>query len=303
MKRLILVLFAALAGPAPLFIPTHGAAATAYAQTPAAPAATAGQTDPATTAEAADMAAADASTEVPAAETDAAAPALLWDRANTAYINGDYRAAAETYEELLAQGLVSVKLCYNLANAYFKADRLGKAILFYRRALRLAPGNGDIRYNLSVAEARTKDNIERIPEFFLVAWLRSVRHTMGCTAWTILSLLFLTCALGFFLFFLLAQRLSWRKTGFYGTLVAAVLFVTATLFAAAERRGMLDRTSAVVMPASAAVKSSPDNSATDLFLLHEGTVVTITDRLDDWCEIVIDDGKKGWIKNRKIEIV
>lgn len=126
---------------------------------------------------------------------------------------------------------------------------------------------------------------------------------MGCTAWTILSLLFLTCALGFFLFFLLAQRLSWRKTGFYGTLVAAVLFVTATLFAAAERRGMLDRTSAVVMPASAAVKSSPDNSATDLFLLHEGTVVTITDRLDDWCEIVIDDGKKGWIENRKIEIV
>ena len=269
MKRLILVLFAALAGPAPLFIPTSGAAATAYAQTPAAPAATAGQTDPATTAEAADMAAADASTEVPAAETDAAAPALLWDQANTAYINGDYRAAAETYEELLAQGLVSVKLCYNL----------------------------------SVAEARTKDNIERIPEFFLVAWLRSVRHTMGCTAWTILSLLFLTCALGFFLFFLLAQRLSWRKTGFYGTLVAAVLFVTATLFAAAERRGMLDRTSAVVMPASAAVKSSPDNSATDLFLLHEGTVVTITDRLDDWCEIVIDDGKKGWIENRKIEIV
>ncbi len=53
------------------------------------------------------MAAADASTEVSAAETDAAAPALLWDRANTAYINGDYRAAAETYEELLAQGLVS----------------------------------------------------------------------------------------------------------------------------------------------------------------------------------------------------
>ena len=89
----------------------------------------------------------------------------LWDRANTAYINGDYRGAAEIYGEILDRGLGSVKLYYNLANACFKEGQTGRAILFYRRALRLAPGNDDIRYNLSVAEARTKDTIERIPEF------------------------------------------------------------------------------------------------------------------------------------------
>lgn len=66
---------------------------------------------------------------------------------------------------------------------------------------------------------------------------------------------------------------------------------------------MLDRSQAVVMSASVAVKSSPDKSATDLFVLHEGTVVRIVDRLDEWCEIVIDDGKKGWLESRKIEII
>lgn len=290
MKRLIPIVLLALATSAALLAPARGHAQDAAPQTsaesPAAAAETAG--DPA-----------GEHLEAPATTT----PDGLWDRANTAYINGDYRTAAETYEQLLAQGPVSVKLYYNLANAYFKSDRPGKAILYYRRALRLAPGNGDIRYNLSVAEARTKDNIERIPEFFAVTWLRGIRQTMGCTAWTVLSLLLLSGGLAFLLLFLLAQRLSWRKTGFYGTLVAMLLFVAATLFAAAERRSMLDRTEAVVMPASAAVKSSPDNSATDLFLLHEGTVVKVTDRLDDWCEIVIDDGKKGWIENRKIEII
>ena len=55
--------------------------------------------------------------------------------------------------------------------------------------------------------------------------------------------------------------------------------------------------------ASTAVKSSPDKSSTDLFVLHEGTVVTITDRLDGWCEVVIADGKKGWVEGRKIEII
>ena len=215
----------------------------------------------------------------------------LWNKANTAYINGDFHAAADTYEELLSRGVSSMKLYYNLGNAYFKDDRIGKAILYYNRALRLAPGNDDIRYNLSV------------PEFFFVTWMRDIRHMMGCTAWSLLSLALLACMLGLFLVYLLAQRISLRKAGFYGTVVAALLFMLTTWFAVGERREMLDDTSAVVMTASTAVKSSPDKSSTDLFVLHEGTVVTITDRLDGWCEVVIADGKKGWVEGRKIEII
>lgn len=238
------------------------------------------------------------------AESEASPTAeRLWDRANTAYINGDFHLAAETYEQIVDRGLGSVKLYYNLANACFKEDRLGKAILYYERALRLAPGNDDIRYNLSVAEARTKDNIEDIPEFFLTTWLRGVRHAMGCTAWSLLSLAMLAAMLALFLLYLLAQRLTLRKAGFYGTVIAALLFMLTTWFAVGERREMLDDTRAVVMTASTSVKSSPDKSATDLFVLHEGTVVTVTGRLDNWCEIAIADGKKGWLECKKIETI
>lgn len=64
----------------------------------------------------------------------------LWNKANTAYINGDFHAAADAYEELLSRGVSSMKLYYNLGNAYFKDDRIGKAILYYNRrcALRRA---------------------------------------------------------------------------------------------------------------------------------------------------------------------
>ena len=230
-------------------------------------------------------------------------PEQLWDRASTAYINGDYSAAVDAYEQLVAQGWSSAKLYYNLANAYFKEERLSRAILFYRRALRLDPGNDDARYNLNVAEARTKDKIEQVPEFFLTGWFRGIRRTMNCTAWSVLSLLVLACGLGMFLLYRLAQRLSWRKAGFYGALVAALLFVLTTGFAVGERRSQLDRSEAVVMSSSAAVKSAPDKSATDLFVLHEGTSVRITDRLDNWCEITIADGKKGWVERSKIEAV
>ncbi|WP_418982062.1 SH3 domain-containing protein [Alistipes sp.] len=244
-------------------------------------------------------------TSAPAAGRPAAenTPERLWDEAGTAYINGNYHGAVEAYEELASRGLSSAKLFYNLGNAYFKEDRIGKAVLYYRRALRLAPGSDDIRYNLSVVEARTKDNIEQIPEFFLTEWMRGVRRTMSCTAWSVLSLAALALALALFLVFLLAQRLTLRKAGFYGTLAAALLFAAATWFAAGERRQMLDRSEAVVMSSSVAVKSSPDKSATDLFVLHEGTVVEVTDRLDAWSEVTIADGKKGWLESRAIEVI
>lgn len=164
--------------------------------------------------------------------------------------------------QILARGLSSMKLYYNLANAYFKEGQLGRSILFYHRALRLAPGNDDIRYNLSVAEARTKDNIEQIPEFFFTEWMRGVRRLMSCTAWSVFSLAALVCALALFLAYLLAQRLPLRKAGFYGTLVAAAVFMLTSWFAMGERREMLDDTQAVVMSLSTAVKSSPDKSAT-----------------------------------------
>ena len=123
--------------------------------------------------------------------------------------------------------------------------------------------------------------------------MRGVRRLMSCTAWSVFSLAALVCALALFLAYLLAQRLSLRKTGFYGTLVAVAVFMLTSWFAMGERREMLDDTQAVVMSLSTAVKSSPDKSATDLFVLHEGTLVEITDRLDNWCEITIADGKKG----------
>ena len=227
----------------------------------------------------------------------------MWDAANTAYINNEYGRARDIYEAILQRGERSAKLYYNLANACFKHEELGQAILYYHRALRLAPGDADIRYNLSVAEARTKDTIDRIPEFFLTTWLRALRQTMSATAWSVWSILWLVVMLALVLFYLLAQRLSLRKMGFYGMAVALLCFVVTTWFAAVSRTEQIGEHEAVVVSLSAAVKASPDSAATDLFVLHEGTLVEVTNRLGDWCEVMIADGKKGWTESRRIEVI
>ena len=224
-----------------------------------------------------------------------------WEAGNKAYIDGNYEKAIEEYNAIIEGGEYSMELYYNLANAYFKQGEMGKAILYYNKALRIAPSQEDVRHNLALAEAQTKDRIAVIPEFFLHRWLRVVRNAMSCTAWSVLSLASFALLLAFALLFLLASRIGWRKGGFYGALCALLLFIATTSFAVSSRNDMLTHDEAVVMASALPVKSSPDRSATDLFVLHEGTKVRIVTEVDEWCEVAIADGKKGWCEKRNIE--
>ena len=226
-----------------------------------------------------------------------------WEMGNKAYMDGAYDKAVEEYNAILEGGEYSMELYYNLANAYFKMEKIGKAILYYNKALRIAPSQEDVLHNLAIAETRTKDKITAVPEFFLHRWMRVVRNSVSCNAWGALSLLFFALILTFALLFLLASRLGVRKAGFYGALCSLLLFVATTAFAISSRNDILTEDEAVVMSSAISVKSSPDRSATDLFVLHEGTKLRIVAEFDEWIEVVIADGKKGWTERKNIETI
>lgn len=224
-----------------------------------------------------------------------------WDAGNKAYMAGAYNQATEEYHAILDGGEYSLELYYNLANAYFKMDSLGKAILYYNKALRIDPSHEDALYNLAIAEARTKDKITEVPEFFLNGWMRSIRDTLSCNTWSVLSILFFAIFLGGALLFLLTSAIRLRKVGFYGALSALIIFVVATSFAVSSRNNMLSHDEAIVTASAISVKSSPDHSSTDLFVLHEGTKVRVVSEMENWAEVVIADGKKGWTEKRNFE--
>ena len=239
----------------------------------------------------------------PSATAEAATPDRMWEDANALYMNNQYAEAAALYEKILDCGLFSDKLYYNLANACFRTGDNTRAILYYNRALLLSPNDDDIRHNLAIAESQTKDSIEEVPEFFLSSWTRGLRNMLDERMWTVLSLVLLAATLVLGVMFLLARRTGARKGAFFGMLAAILLCIAATSFAASQRSAILNRDKAIVMSSAAPVKSSPDRSATDLFVLHEGTKVRVTGTVNNWSEIVIADGKKGWIETDKIEVI
>ena len=102
----------------------------------------------------------------------------------------------------------------------------------------------------------------------------------------------------------MGKRLFVRKIGFIGAIVLLVVTVCANLFARQQKNELMDRTGAIVMSPTVTVKSTPDKSGTELFVLHEGTKVFVEDNsMKGWKEIRLEDGNKGWIPTEAIEII
>ena len=223
--------------------------------------------------------------------------------ADSAYVREQYQQAIADYEALLKQG-VSADLYYNLGNAYYRTDNITKAILNYERALLLSPGDADTRFNLQMARSKTIDKITPESEMFFVTWYHSLVNLMSVDAWARTALIALAIAIILALAYLFSDRMWLRKIGFFGALFLLLAFVMSNLFAFQQKRKLTNRTGAIIMTTAATVKSTPSKNGTDLFILHEGTRVTITDNsMAGWKEIRVADGKQGWIEVKQIEII
>jgi tetratricopeptide (TPR) repeat protein len=227
----------------------------------------------------------------------------LWEEANSAYHAGDFALAAALYDSIEVSGMVSPKLYYNKAGALFKMGKIGESILYYSKAQRLAPGDADIAHNLAVVGSYTRNKIEPVPEFFLKRWMRGVKAVMDGDGWAWLSVGLFACVLAGTLLYLLPLGRRVRKTGFWSGVAALVLLLFAFSFARHDRHETLHPSGGIVTSPSAAVKSSPDNSGKDLFVLYEGDRVRVLDAMNGWSEITLANGSRGWIRTTTISMI
>ena len=63
----------------------------------------------------------------------------IGQQADSAYNAEDYKLAIDLYHKSIAEEGRSADIFYNLANAYYRSDKLGKAVVNYERALQLDP--------------------------------------------------------------------------------------------------------------------------------------------------------------------
>ena len=223
--------------------------------------------------------------------------------ADSLYAAEHYQQAAHEYEALLKQG-ISSDIYYNLGNCYYRMDDMTRAVLNYERALLLSPGDRDVRLNLQLARSKTIDKIVPESEMFFVTWYRSLVNLMSVDGWARTAIVSLVVALILALLYLFSDRIWLRKLGFFGGILLLLTFALSNLFAYQQKQALVHRSGAIIIHSAVNVKSTPAHNGTDLFILHEGTKVTITDdSMNDWKEIRVADGKEGWLQTKDIEII
>lgn len=229
------------------------------------------------------------------------ANAITKQNADDEYAKGNYQQAIKDYQEILKTG-VSSEIYYNLGNAYYRTDNITQALLAYERALQLSPGDNDIRFNLQYARSKTIDKITPETEMFFVTWYNSLVNFTSVDRWANTAIVSIVMALLLILVFLFAPQMWARKSGFYGSAVFLLLFAFANLFAFQQKHELETKQGAIVIAPTVNVKKTPAASGTDVFVIHEGTRVDITDRgMKQWRGVKLADGREGWLKTSQIE--
>jgi len=225
---------------------------------------------------------------------------IWFEEGNAAYNEGSYEQALDRYNQIVESGLESAPLYYNMGNAYYKSKDYPHAILYYEKALKLEPGNEDIRTNLEIANLAIVDKIEPIPQSFLVRGWNNLKSMFAVDGWAWMSVVAFALLLSCLFLFLMARRTGLRKLGFFAGLLFVLVFVISMIFAIEKHNDLKEQDEAIVMTPTVTVKSSPNVSSVDLFVLHEGTKVRILDYTEQWNKIKIADGSVGWLQAKEM---
>ena len=220
---------------------------------------------------------------------------------DSAYSQRRFNDAMVIYEHVIDENGGSVELYYNLGNAAYRSNNLGKAILNYERALRMNPADEDVKANLEFVQSKIKDEVAEQYEVFFVKWMRDFCNLIGVDNWTIIGFVSFVMALLAILYIL------FNKTGKRNLAIAVIavsLFVAifANIAAYNMYNGLTDKSYAIIIKEEVALKSTPDNSGVVLIKVHEGRKVKIVDdAMKEWKEIDLEDGKIGWVKAEVLE--
>ncbi len=225
---------------------------------------------------------------------------LSFIEANQAYNKGNYNKAIDLYEKILNSELHSANLYFNLANSYYKLQKIAPSIYNYEKALNLDPTNKSIKINYDYAKQNRLDHFQNLPKGFLARTyekLLSMKTDFWAWCAVVAMLIFVV---GFVLFY--RSTFASQRKIYFGIWSFAFLFVLLSLFLSFASYVSKENTKyAIVFSSEITIQSEPNPRSEVLLKIHEGTKVKILDQLDNWKKVMLINGRTGWIPKEGIK--
>jgi tetratricopeptide (TPR) repeat protein len=218
-----------------------------------------------------------------------------FEQANRLYEQGKFSEAAAAYETLIKTGKASASLYFNHGNALFKSGQIGRAVVSYQLAERLAPRDPDIRANLRFAREAVSgsSSIKRSQwkEWLQLVTLNELTLITAAAVWLWLTLLILR-----------QLRADWRKNlkGYTSTIALASILLGGWLGFAIWANSQ--RTVVVVVP-EAVVRYGPLDESQSYYTMRDGAELSLLDRKAGWLQVQDGLGRIGWLRSEQIAAV
>lgn len=224
----------------------------------------------------------------------------IFDVANEEYKNGNYEDAITLYKGLLAGTEYDTSdIYYNLGNAYFRLQQYGKAIVSYRRALQRNPRDKDTLANLRHVRNTATDKIDRPRGSEILRQALFFHYDLSKTESELIFLCAYFLTSGAAILHLFLRGGIWKWLSICG-IAATVLFGGSTL---AHLFRSEHPNEAVVIVNEATVRTGPGPGYMISYYLHDGTEMKIRRRTDDWRQIELPDGRRGWLRKTAVETI
>jgi len=237
-----------------------------------------------------------ASASAPAAEPDD-----LFERANSLYAREDYDGALQLYREIMEDGWEAPELYYNAANCRLRMGEMGMALLMYRRAQRLAPGDDDIKANLAFVRSLAEGGAPKPEGSRLLNVLLTPHRSLSVDGTTaVVSTSAFVLALFLCLRVLHQRRLRlWS----YCSVAAAFVFFSMATSLAVKLHDESMSSEAVVVARSTDVRSGPGEDFVVQTTLAEGAEVEVKRAGEQWTEISLGPEFAGWVRSGDVEVI
>lgn len=224
----------------------------------------------------------------------------LFEKANSAYQNGNYDAAIRSYEEILANGEMSAELYYNLGNAHYKMNHVAPSIYYYEKALQLDPKDEDIRNNIEFARNMAIDDVEAVEQTGMKQWVNGIISTFTFSTWAVVAIIFSILFVALFLLYYFSYTPVYKRLLFAGSMLFLVFCIFSVVFAFQQQSYIQDNQYAIVFEEEIEVRDEPNLRGEASFQLHEGTKAKILEDYQEWSRIELANGVQGWVNTSKL---
>lgn len=211
------------------------------------------------------------------------------------YNNKNYQEALKEFLAVKNSGAVNAELYDNIGNTYFRMGQIGYAVLYYEKALKIAPNFLSAQKNLEFAKLLTRDKQEDDKTSWMHTFFRKLYNMVGANTAAAITLLLLALVIGLINYLNIFARHKDRTVFLFFIVAGSFLFIGSLIFSIAKYNDTVQTDKGVLIAPTEAGFSGPGGSYTRVFTIHEGMVFKIEKTENDWMRIKLENGLIGYI--------